>query len=221
MNDKFVFYSKSSDAKPGKGTHEHVNNPKDYKDLEKIKDWRKMLSNMYISPFFLDGEEWMSVEHFFHACKFRGTPYYKTFTRNGGKPWSTDPFKAFMAGKAGRIMANKKPYKKVIPDENGVNHTVPTNISMRPDFYSNGIDKKAMTIAQFSKFTQNPILREMLLNTKNADLVHLVTHRGQPSEEQLWTWLMNIRHCINIFSPFHDLADISDISKDIITDILK
>ena len=75
MKDTFVFYSKSADNKPGKnkgsGWLENVENENKYNKLDKIKDWRKMLSNFYISPFILDGKEWNSVEHFFHAVKFR------------------------------------------------------------------------------------------------------------------------------------------------------
>jgi hypothetical protein len=56
MVDKFVFYSKSADVKPGRGKGETVINPKDYTELEKIKDWRKALSNLFqalISRFFI------------------------------------------------------------------------------------------------------------------------------------------------------------------------
>ena len=71
MSDKFFFYSKSADKKPGKGTNEYVKNPNDNKDLETIPEWRKCLSNFYITPFELDDEIWNSVEHYFHAVKFR------------------------------------------------------------------------------------------------------------------------------------------------------
>ena len=69
--DILQFYSKSADKYPGKGNGEYVKNPEDYKELSKIKDWRKMLSNFYVMPFELDGNIWNSVEHFYHACKFR------------------------------------------------------------------------------------------------------------------------------------------------------
>jgi predicted NAD-dependent protein-ADP-ribosyltransferase YbiA (DUF1768 family) len=216
MNDKFVFYSKSANLKPGKGVGEYVNNPHAYIELSSIDNWRKKFSNMHIASFLLDGEEWMSVEHFFHACKFRGTPYYKTFTRYGGKHWSTNPFLAFMAGKAGRIMANGKPYKKNIEG-----HNVPQNISMRSDFYEDGIDKKVMELAQFAKFSQNPELKDILLKTNDAELVHLVTHRGKKSKHQLWTWLMEIRRCIKKYDRIYDLAKISNFEKNIVDKVLQ
>lgn len=67
MKDKFTFFSGSSDALPGRGSNEEKNTIETYSDLRKIKDWRKMLSNFYISEFFIDDNYWNSVEHFFHA----------------------------------------------------------------------------------------------------------------------------------------------------------
>ena len=99
--DKFIFYNKSASKPPGKGTGEYASNFSKYENLSKIKDWRKMLSNFYISPFILDGEEWNSVEHFFHAVKFRDDKkkgknyeFYKTFTLKSASPWSLDPVSA-------------------------------------------------------------------------------------------------------------------------------
>ena len=68
---RFVFYSKSADALPGKGGgkdirfQEQLNTKTDYTELERIKNWRKALSNFYVAPFILDDNEWNSVEHFF------------------------------------------------------------------------------------------------------------------------------------------------------------
>ena len=68
MKDILVFYSKSPDKPPGsyKGTEwsEHVNDKNKYMTLNSIQDWRKKLSNMYISDFTLDGEKWNSVENY-------------------------------------------------------------------------------------------------------------------------------------------------------------
>ena len=67
--------------------------------LEKIKDWRKVLSNMHyngadyverveggeIQPLFeLDGLKWASVEHYYHANKFKknNPDYYKKFSHH-------------------------------------------------------------------------------------------------------------------------------------------
>jgi len=44
--DRFVFYSKSSDVLPGNGKHEQ-GIPSNYTDLSNIPNWRKVLSNFY------------------------------------------------------------------------------------------------------------------------------------------------------------------------------
>ena len=53
-NDKFLFYSKSADKKPDKGTGEYVNDIKIYKELSEIPNWRH-------ASFILDDNEWNSV----------------------------------------------------------------------------------------------------------------------------------------------------------------
>jgi len=44
MPDKFQFYNGSADAIPGKGSGEALESSNNYKDLRKIKDWRKLLA---------------------------------------------------------------------------------------------------------------------------------------------------------------------------------
>ena len=98
--------------------------------MERIKDWRKVLSNFHVAPFILDDNEWNSVEHFFHAVKFRydkakrvKTPkelkkaernyaFYQTFTLHSGSAWSTDPKLAKKAGKTGRKLKCKRYHDK-------------------------------------------------------------------------------------------------------------
>ena len=49
--DKLYFHSKSKDSVPGKGVNEIVKDLKVYEELQKIKDWRKVLSNFHISLY--------------------------------------------------------------------------------------------------------------------------------------------------------------------------
>ena len=69
QNDKLFYYSKSRDTFPGKGTNEEVQDPKNYKELSKIKDWRKILSNFYEAPFVYNDVTYNTVEHAFQAAK--------------------------------------------------------------------------------------------------------------------------------------------------------
>jgi ribA/ribD-fused uncharacterized protein len=69
MGDRFYFYSKSRDAKPGKGTNEYVHDSSVYEKLGKIKDWRKVLSNFHLYPFEYEGYTYNTIEHVFQAKK--------------------------------------------------------------------------------------------------------------------------------------------------------
>jgi hypothetical protein len=70
ISDKFVFYSRSRNAFPGKGVHEIVSNINDYTELKKIKNWRRMLSNFDTScDFTWNGYRWRSIEHAFQSTK--------------------------------------------------------------------------------------------------------------------------------------------------------
>ena len=221
MSDKFLFYSKSADVKPGKGTQEYSYDISKYTELHKITNWRRMLSNFYISPFVLDGENWNSVEHFFHAVKFRDNKklgkkyeFYKTFTADSGSPWSLEPVLSKQAGKAGRVSETTgKVYDKKIG-----NIKIPKDISIDPDFYSKGIHIKVQSLAFLAKFTQNDELKNMLLETKDAELWHYVG-RGAPN--QLWTSLMKVRECIKKYDRVYDLKELSKLPPEFVTKLLK
>lgn len=68
--DRFVFYSGSADKAPGRGVNE-IGDPSKYKELSKIKDWRKVLSNFHVFPFKYDGNTWNSIEHVFQSKKIK------------------------------------------------------------------------------------------------------------------------------------------------------
>lgn len=223
MNDKFVFFSGSSDKKPGFGTGESKNKDDNYSDLEKIKDWRKKLSNFYISKFIIDDNEWNSVEHFFHALKFRNNKissknynFYKTFVLNSGSPWCEDPLKAKQAGKAGRVSAiTGKVFDKKLGD-----FKIPKDVKMRDDFYSNNIPSKLQKIAFLAKFTQNPDLKKVLLSTKDAELWHYTGTRGGGKGNILMQDLMIVRECIRKYDDICDLSKISQFSTENVTKII-
>jgi hypothetical protein len=81
-----------------------------------------------------------SVEHYFHASKFRRDypEFANTFTMNSGSPWSLDPFKAKIAGKAGRINKSGKVFQTK-------EFKLPKDVKIRSDFYTNGTYWKFMT----------------------------------------------------------------------------
>ena len=213
--DKFVFFSESINKEPGFGIGETKLTHFKYEYLKKTDNWRRMLSNSYVSSFELDNNVWNSVEHFFNAIKFRNDKipskeyeFYKTFTLNSKSPWCKIPVLAKKAGQAGKLgfTANIDGIK------------IPEDVRMRPDFYNENIYSKLQTLAFFAKFSQNPELKKVLLATGTAELWHF------PDPEKtggniLFKELMKVRECIRKFENY-DLSTISKFSTAIVTKIL-
>jgi len=148
----FQFYSKSSDKPlPGRG----------------MTGWRKVLSNFYMAPFKLDDRTWNSVEHNYHANKFKKShpEFYEKFTVESGSDISKDPaFAKAAGGKSGKYKL--KNWKR------------PKDITIDEDFFTSNKNQKVMEAAQFAKYSQNKMTAAILLATNDAKLQHHV--RGQP-----------------------------------------
>jgi predicted NAD-dependent protein-ADP-ribosyltransferase YbiA (DUF1768 family) len=153
----FCFHSSSaSKPKPGKGVDESIPPEKEgeYKELAKIENWRRMLSNFYIKPFELDGKRWNSVEHYYQGSKFKkeNPEYYAKFSLDSGSEFCEDPKKAKAAG--GK--SNKAD----------------------SDFYSTNRVNEEMYAALVAKF-KDPELFNMLRETKKAKLMHTVLRQKE------------------------------------------
>ena len=175
----FQFYSKSRDPEPGKGSGEKISEDKisEFKELSKIKNWRKMLSNFYESEFTLDDKKWLSVEHYYQGSKFKkdNPDFYEKFSLDSGSDISKDPNLAKSAGgKSGKSKG------KLLR---------PENIKIDKDFFKNNRSSQEMKDAQREKYSQNEKLKEMLLLTNDAKLTHF--SRGNPPIE--FTETMELR----------------------------
>ena len=127
---------------------------------------------------------------------------------------SENPLYAKQSGKAGRVSETTG---KVFDKKIG-NTKIPKDVKMRPDFYSNKVDRRLQILAFFSKFTQNEELKHMLLSTGDAELWHYVG-RGGPN--QLWKHLMNVRRCIRKYDAEYDLQEISKFNTNDVTEMLQ
>jgi predicted NAD-dependent protein-ADP-ribosyltransferase YbiA (DUF1768 family) len=72
-NIEFVYHSNARDGLPGKLNGEKIPDEeiKHYLKLNKIKNWRKKLSNEWIEPFEYDKHKWASVKHLYEASKYK------------------------------------------------------------------------------------------------------------------------------------------------------
>jgi predicted NAD-dependent protein-ADP-ribosyltransferase YbiA (DUF1768 family) len=178
----FQFYAKSNpNALPGMGSGEKIPETEKihFHKLATFDNWRRKLSNFWNEPFMLDGHTWQSVEHYYQGSKFKNNnhDFYLKFSLDSRSELSADPVLAKAAGsKSGKL-----------------NHSAiirPSRITIDPDFFNHGRSEREMESAMFAKFSQNQRLKDMLLATRNAKLVHY--QRG--ARPEVYQHLMRVRH---------------------------
>jgi len=159
---------------PGTGSGETIERadiPKYAALAKETPQWRKMLSNLWEPPgddrekalFVLDDHRWRTLEHYMQGSRFRkeNPKQYLQFSLDSESELSKSV-----------AMLQDKP-KDVKPD---------ADFSLR--------EEKEREDAQYAKYSQNSYLEDMLLNTRNAKLVHF--RRGKPPIT--CNELMRVRH---------------------------
>jgi predicted NAD-dependent protein-ADP-ribosyltransferase YbiA (DUF1768 family) len=177
----FQFYAKSNpNALPGTGAGEKIPETEKihFHKLATFDNWRRKLSNFWNEPFMLDGHTWQSVEHYYQGSKFKNNnrEFYLKFSLDSRSELSADPVIAKAAGSK-----NGKLNNAIIR---------PSRITIDPDFFNHGRSEREIENAMFAKFSQNQNLKDMLLATRNAKLVHY--QRG--ARPEVYQHLMRVRH---------------------------
>lgn len=179
----FSFYENSGNMSlPGRGPNEKIPEQLilEFASLAKEKQWRKKLSNFWNQTFVLDGKNWASVVHFIEGSKFKNEhrDFYDSFSLDSGSDLSKDAKKAWYAShsKTGLYKGER------LRDE-----------SIRPDSDFNEEKKQKLLFqAQMAKFSQNQELKNILLKTKNAMLLH----QRKKQEPEVYNSLMLVREKI-------------------------
>ena len=203
--DVFVFYSSSADKPPGRGVHEQ-GNPANYKELDRIPDWRKKLSNFDTgtTPFvwtgndvlqdpFPDGTAWRSIEHVFQGTKFKVTAPFvdPSQPRGNKKPRSYTPQDDLDA--AMRFTVNSG--DSIGAGEGAdAQHNRKLMWLNKEDFPRwDELSSAVMASAAKAKYAQDEDRMHMLRATAPAQLIHMVKQRGKLSSFVHFKHLEDIR----------------------------
>lgn len=158
--DKLFFHSKSKNIYAGQGVNEYVSDYKIYEELNNIKDWRKILSNLYNHEFIYEDKIYNSVEHAFQSKKIEIVDKEKAywFSKNSGN----------IIGISDGLIARKNRKLVILKSDDLIKW--------------NEIKYKILYEILLAKFTQIPIAKQVLLLTHNAILLHGT--RGIPISQQ-------------------------------------
>jgi predicted NAD-dependent protein-ADP-ribosyltransferase YbiA (DUF1768 family) len=165
----FMFHQHSElSAKPGKGSGEKIPVDKipQFTDLAKTKEWRRMLDDTWPGVVLsVDNLKWMSAEHYIQAAKYKGgfPDFYRSFSIESESDISKDVEYAKAAGESGKL--KKK-------GENGAKakDIVLRAKNIHPDENYDAVEVRKIAIN--AKFSQNEDVKQVLLATRKAKLVH-------------------------------------------------
>jgi len=153
-NDVIFYYSKSANKPAGKGSNEKLiipNDNKKYEELNKIQDWRKILSNFYYAPFKYIGLTYNTAEHAFQGAKI------SLVNPEKGYWFSVDSGNQIGQSTDGETARKNRKLIEL------------TSLQLKQ---WNEIKSKTMEDILYAKFSQNELPKQVLLATKDAILSH-------------------------------------------------
>jgi len=192
----FVFHARAEvSKKPGKGTNEKID-PKDqtkFLPIHGIDNWRRKLDDKWMGAIFsVQGKKWASVEHFYQGAKFRkqNTEFRELFSltpdaisdltnmNTKGKREPGMPIEPTIATSI--VLAEVAGSKNGKTSGKNSVQIRPTNITIDPDFYGGRNDQERETALR-AKFSQNEDLKQLLIATYPAKLMHYTS--GPPKAD--------------------------------------
>jgi hypothetical protein len=181
-----TFYSKSADMKPGKGSGDmiKIENIMEFIGLLGIKNWRRKLDDSWINienPFIIDDLSYASVMHYYQGSKYKygHKDFSILFALESKSEISTNIAYCIAAtSKSGKYKSEDG--KQIVLRKE--------NIMIDNDFYlRRNIEEREKGI--YAKFKDNVEFKNILLNTKKAQLHHFIGNK----KPELAKSLMKIR----------------------------
>ena len=212
-----------------------------YDKLNAIKDWRKKLSNFHISrdgkgniiPIIIDGMPFATVEHFFHFSKFWNNPNFqgpkKIQYNNHAMKFRLDYKGTDGWGRSdGAIVKNKG--GKSSGFEHREDWLKPLNGITKESIESQQVQEGGgnfinlrdfiLTKGNFAKFSQITEMKDVLLATEMAKLIHPEGGSARTGKCELVFDLMYVRYLIKNGKPLINYKN-SDYDKNMTTMLLK
>jgi hypothetical protein len=181
-----TFYSRSADMKPGKGSGDIIKteNVMEFIGLLGIKNWRRKLDDSWIdieNPFIIDELSYASVMHYYQGSKYKygHKDFSILFALESKSEISTNIAYCIAAtSKSGKYKSDDG--KQIVLRKE--------DIMIDNDFYlRRNVEEREKGI--LAKFKDNMEYKNILLNTKKAQLNHFIGNKNP----EIATSLMKIR----------------------------
>jgi N-glycosidase YbiA len=147
-HDRLYYFSRSANKPPGQGVNEHVNDLSKYAELAEIPNWRQMLSNFWVAPFYIDSVRFNTVEHMLQGYKINlvNPQLGYQFSLNSGSSLSRGPGDDAQKNRKAAILSASQLQQW------------------------EQIKNQIIYTALYAKFSQHSYLKRVLLLTHDAEL---------------------------------------------------